>query len=256
MINVFRAIKNGILKCEIIDTGCGISDNAINLLFSPFTQEDGSVTRKYGGTGLGLFITKKLIEKMNGEIKVHSKKNVGSDFVVCLRCEKDFNYVAPFIKRQIYEKRKALVVDDDPCNHAVMAKYLEKLGIDYEGAFDGSEAFHKYASSEPGYFSFIAMDIQMPHLDGISSAKMIRDHEIREKLDTRIPMIFISGNCREDERQEINDPKKMIRAEGFFRKPLKFADFQNIVKSILNKQNQIRIEDILKLSANLIKTAI
>jgi len=132
-------------------------------------------------------------------------------------------------------KNNVLVVDDDPLNQAVMSKYLEKLGASYEAAFDGDEAYQKYIKYEEGHFTLIFMDIQMPKLDGISSAKMIRKHEEKTRIRRPgIPIIFISANCSEDERKEIIDENGLIHAVGFFRKPVQYSQFENMVKSLNN----------------------
>jgi CheY-like chemotaxis protein len=236
-----RSSRHGILKFEIIDTGCGISEDCREKLFNPFAQEDSSNTRKYGGTGLSLFIVKQVVEKMKGEIRVHSKKNHGSNFIVLLPCEMDImNHNDSFKNRVIPDKKvKALIVDDDPGNHLVMSRYLDKLGVNYEIANDGKEAYQKYIEHEFGYYTFITMDIQMPKVDGITCAKLIREYEERNgNFENQIHIVFVSGNCREDEIQMITDPKGLVRGAGFFRKPIKYLDLQNTINGLLN--NQIR----------------
>jgi len=250
----------GKLKIEIIDTGCGIHQKTQSKLFALFAQEDASVTRKYGGSGLGLFIIKKLIEKMNGDIQMHSKKNFGSDFIVTLPCSIDKNSIkndanivsnkirspkfasAPLIddkesKSINYERGiKALIVDDDKCNLLVMSKYMDKLGIASATASDGDEAYSLYVSKGIGYFSFITMDIQMPHTDGISCAKMIRKYEqTKVCVNKGIPIMFVSANGLDDERRECLSPNGLIKASSFYKKPLSFNQMQESVKSMLSK---------------------
>jgi len=261
-VELSREIKSqteGKLKIEIIDTGCGIHQKTQSKLFALFAQEDCSVTRKYGGSGLGLFITKKLIEKMNGGIQMHSKKNFGSDFIVALPCtlvknssDTDIscnNVVLPNFapvplvndkksKSSNSKERgiKALIVDDDKYNLLIMSKYLDKLGIAYATASDGDEAYNLYVSKGIGYFSFITMDIQMPNTDGISGAKMIRKYEqIRGCVNKGIPIMFVSANGRDEERRECLSPNGLIKASSFYKKPLSFDQMQESVKSMLSK---------------------
>ena len=238
---------SGILKFEIIDSGCGISLESQEKIFEPFEQEDGSVTRKYGGTGLGLFIIKKIVNKMDGIIKLYSQKNFGSNFIVAVPCKKSSEKLINmkfgseiFNTTVTYKMKRALVVDDNPFNLKLINDYLEKMNITAILCLNGNEAYSKFTEHQLGYYSFITLDIQMPEIDGISTAKLIRTYEkstIRMDNKSHTPIIFISGNSCEEEKEECLDPIGLIRADFFFKKPVKFKDFQNIVFKILKKQN-------------------
>ena len=235
---------SGILKLEIIDSGCGINSEAQKKLFEPFEQEDGSVTRKYGGTGLGLFIIKKLVNKMGGIVKLYSKKLFGSNFIVAFPSKKssekhnEHQFVKEISnKEDFHNGKKVLIVDDNPFNLKLINDYCEKMNFTTILCLNGNEAYLKFTEHPIGFFSLVTLDIQMPELDGISTAKLIRNYEKSTLRDNKnyIPIIFISGNSQELERKECLDPNGPIRADFFFRKPIKFGDFQNTVNKILKK---------------------
>jgi len=236
--------ESGILKIEIFDTGCGISSCALDKLFQPFTQADSSITRRFGGTGLGLYISKQLIQKMRGEIHAYSEEHSGTNFCILLPAqsaaaeeivefaEEEENF---FTKGSNSEIARALVVDDIPLNQTLMTQYLKRMNIQAEIANNGEEAVQRFKEKGFGYYSFISMDIQMPVMDGMTASKKIREHETRRGCENGIPIMMVTGNCTEMEKNYCLNPMGEIRANYFFRKPFVFEECKSCVKSILTK---------------------
>lgn len=166
------------LLFEIADTGIGISDEFLPHLFDTFAQEDESTTRKYGSSGLGMAITKNIVEMMNGEIKVESKKGEGTTFFISVTLtdvDKDDDRrsdveITP-------EQMSVLIIDDDKvaCDHATIV--LEKAGISAEVATSGAEAIEmvklKHARRTP--YNLILVDLKMPEMDGVETTRRIRE---------------------------------------------------------------------------------
>ena len=239
-----RRDEDGILRIEIIDTGCGINSCTMQHLFKPFSQADHTVTRKYGGTGLGLYITKQIIEKMGGQIDIHSQEAIGSSFCVLLplksatssstvlKCQDD----TPREMSQItsMKDKRALVVDDDPLNQMIITRYLNKLDLKAEVADNGQEALLKFKSREAGYYSLITMDIQMPVMDGLTACREIRYYESQQKRQNKVPIVLVTGNCIDVDANKGLDPDGSIKASYFFRKPFTFEDCSSCVKAILS----------------------
>ena len=166
------------LLFEIADTGIGISDEFLPHLFDTFAQEDESTTRKYGSSGLGMAITKNIVEMMNGEIKVESKKGEGTTFFISVTLtdvdkDDDRRSDVEITPEQI----SVLIIDDDKvaCDHAAIV--LEKAGISAEVATSGAEAIEmvklKHARRTP--YNLILVDLKMPEMDGVETTRRIRE---------------------------------------------------------------------------------
>src|SRR5690606_34697241 len=161
------------LLFAVEDTGIGLRPDAIEHLFDPFTQLDGSSTRQYGGTGLGLAICRRLVKMMGGEIEVQSEPGKGSRFLftvrVALATECEYPAAASlsdFADRKLAGKR-VLLVEDNPVNQRVALGMLERMGMDVRLAVDGAEALRIMEESSAGAVQLILMDIELPVLDGI-----------------------------------------------------------------------------------------
>jgi PAS domain S-box-containing protein len=188
------------IRIDITDSGIGMSSDFISHLFEKFTQEDESVTRKYGGTGLGMTISKQLIELMGGTIDVKSQKGVGTTisiyFFFHIGAEKDLPRKTE-IKADIglLKGKKILLVEDNAMNRLVASTILKDYGAEIDEAGDGQKAIDKLNTSLSSY-DLILMDVQMPVKDGIETT-----HYIRESLSKDIPIIALTANALKGEAE-------------------------------------------------------
>ncbi len=165
------------LQFKITDNGIGISEEFLPKIFEPFAQEDNSTTNKYGSSGLGLAITKNIVEIMNGDISVKSTKGNGATFLVTLTLDDSENKGGECRYDIEPGEIKVLVVDDDPiaCEHAKLV--LEKAGIASETVTSGAEAIElvKLRQARQDPYNLILVDWQMPEMDGVETTKRIRE---------------------------------------------------------------------------------
>jgi PAS domain S-box-containing protein len=195
--------KKNQLVFSISDTGRGIILSDPNLLFEPFRQEEVGYTRKYRGTGLGLTISKKLVELMKGDIHLKSKtgEKHGTTIMFTLPYEPVLHPIEK-MKQEIKvnpsgQNKKILVVEDDEFNFEYIREVLENAGYLVESAGDGNQAISKYNSDSE--ISLILMDLRMPFKDGFDAAKEIRKIEKKE-MKTKIPIIALSAAVTEQEK--------------------------------------------------------
>ena len=227
---VMRSTSNcnlGMLKITVTDSGRGIATKHIETLFEKFNQINSDISRRRLGTGLGLFITRQVCEKMEGKIRVFSKEGDGSCFMVCILVQVVLDNVAA-IPEVILQKEhsipqglKALVVDDESFSLHILQNFLSHLNIEVlDSAVNGLLGYNKYVDwiTRRNAPHIITLDLEMPVLDGKKTAEMIRDYEDKEKLEACL-LIVVSGNCSESEISECLDVKGKIRANAFVKKP-------------------------------------
>jgi len=176
------------MKFCIEDTGIGMDKEFIPKIFDAFSQEDGSRKSKYGSTGLGMAITKNIVEMMNGTIHVDSEKGVGTKFTVIVSLR---NAEQPNAKREIDPSTlKVLVVDDDEVTAEHARTVLDEVGIRTDVCFDGETALHmlelQHAKQEP--YNLVLMDWKMPGMDGLETSK-----RIRERYDNETTVIILTA---------------------------------------------------------------
>jgi len=190
--------KKHYFRFEVSDTGIGIPRDKRTIIFESFSQADASVTRKYGGTGLGLTIVKQLVKLQHGTISVRSKENVGSTFTVTIPysigSSKDVAK-SPFMSLQSktyqgdLKNMKVLLVEDNDINRLYATSILKNWECDIEVAENGYVAFEKTRSS---FFDIILMDLQMPVMDGFEATKAIRMSDSPKNM---IPIIALTANA-------------------------------------------------------------
>jgi CheY-like chemotaxis protein len=163
------------ISVQVADTGIGMSTETASRLFAPFTQADSSISRRFGGTGLGLVITRKLAQLMGGDVTLHSAPALGSTFTLDFVAEPSRTPAAPRAPRAapIHKRagKRLLLVDDHHLNRRVGRLFLERRGHIVIEAEDGQQALDLLSLGE---FDLILLDIHMPVLDGIETLKRIR----------------------------------------------------------------------------------
>ena len=165
------------LRFEVSDTGVGITPEQQAKLFQPFTQADGSTTRKHGGTGLGLSICKRLVEMMGGRIGMDSKAEGGSVFWLTVRFPLQPDGVQPVATiPAALRGRRVLIVDDHATNRRVLEQSLRGQGVMYESAENGYQALEhlRHAAGRQTLFDLAILDMQMPGMDGLELARQIK----------------------------------------------------------------------------------
>ncbi|GEM_PF-1100359 len=194
------------LRCDVIDTGVGISMENQHKLFDSFTQADSSTTRHFGGTGLGLSIVRQLCQLMNGDVSVSSEEGKGSCFSFDIELghavKKEFQAslqsVAPAdakpIERVSENRHRILLVEDNAINQEVVRGALEGLDIELDVAWNGEEALTILTSHEGPAYELILMDCQMPVMDGYSATQTIRAFESDQRYRD-IPIIALTANA-------------------------------------------------------------
>ncbi len=173
---VERTPTKAVMHFTVTDTGIGIDSAAQARLFKPFTQADASMSRRYGGTGLGLVISMRLAQAMGGAIQIQSKLNHGTTFRLLLPCQlpelvaDTKNAEAPrFVTPNLIGR--VLVVEDDAVNRQVIDLFLKKMGLTATFAPDGEEAIATATTNE---FDLVLMDCQLPGIDGMEATRQIR----------------------------------------------------------------------------------
>lgn len=171
------------LKFMIKDTGCGMSEELKERLFNKFEQESSDTVRKYGGSGLGLSITKRIVELMGGKIRVESLKNKGTIFIVELFLEEgnkseEEKSIINYTTKYNFSGKKILLAEDNEINSMIIRKILENVGIEIETAKNGKIAYEKFMENGNNYFDLILMDIKMPEVDGYEGTKLIRESKL------------------------------------------------------------------------------
>ncbi|MDR3305912.1 MAG: response regulator [Clostridiales Family XIII bacterium] len=186
------------IKFTVNDTGIGISEESLSTIFEVFEQGDGGITRQYGGTGLGLPISRSIVQLLEGDIIVNSKPGEGSDFSFEIWVEKSTRPIsnAALLSDDAivnFADKCILIVDDVEINRMIASTLLEDTGIAVAEAGDGEEALQCFKESEPHGIDIILMDVMMPVMNGLEAASAIRALD-REDAKT-VPIIALTANA-------------------------------------------------------------
>ncbi len=220
---------NNRLTIAVTDSGIGISGEKLAKIFEAFTQEDTSTTRKYGGTGLGLTISLKLVELMGGTMNVKSSVGKGSTFSFNIPVQKTHSALeskSDPAKTQTLTfdlSSKILIAEDNKTNQLMLSIILDELGVSYDLAKDGVEAFNMCSKND---YSLIFMDENMPNMSGIESTQKIRTL----KKDRHIPIVAVTANAMVDDRKRFLD----AGLDDYISKPYSQEDVLNVLKKFLH----------------------
>ena len=221
------------LTVEVVDTGVGIPEDVQERIFDVFTQADSSTTRRYGGTGLGLPITRQLIQLMGGDIHVDSSIGKGSRFTFSVqfsRAEEETS--ASTSRADAEDEGKAhdieglsiLVAEDNPVNQRLLQRLLERMGHKVALVDTGRKAVDAVAER---VFDLVFMDVQMPELDGLGASQEIRRRE--EAQGSRVPIVALTANAM------VGDREACLAAgmDDYLAKPVRPSDIKSAISRVL-----------------------
>ena len=222
------------IRMAVADTGIGISEANMSKLFIRFSQVDSSDTRRYGGSGLGLVITKQIVELMGGNIQVQSKEDIGSTFIVevPMKVVKATDDALDEVEKEeepavfsinAHSKARILVAEDEPVNQQVIGKLLGMAGFSYDIAENGQKAVELFKQK---IYDAALFDVQMPVMDGIAATQEIREIEQKEKRK-RLPIIAVTARAMFGDKERILENK----LDDYIAKPYNLND----VVETLNK---------------------
>ena len=218
--------KDNKLFVSIRDEGIGMTPEQAEKIFEPFKQADDSTTRKYGGTGLGVTISKKIVELLGGELKLKTEPNKGSEFYFEIPVEVVENYEKKDIEIKDIFDAKVLMVEDNKANQMFLGVVLKKLNLTYDIAENGEEAIEKYKNN---HYDIILMDENMPVMNGIEAVKHIREYEKTHNL-IHTPIISVTANALE------GDKERFLKAgfDGYVAKPIDINKLKEILSKFLD----------------------
>ncbi len=220
------------------DNGKGISEEFKKEMFDPFMRENNTTKSGVLGTGLGLAVVKNLVDMMEGSIEVESEVGRGSKFTVSLLLKISEEHAVDkqtepvhILDDQDLKGKRLLLVEDNDINCEIAQELLESQGYIVETAKDGSVALEKIKDSEPGYYTLVLMDIQMPVMDGYEATVAIRKLENRELA--QIPIVALSANAFAE------DYKKSFESgmNAHFPKPINMEELQEMIRNVLSRQS-------------------
>lgn len=222
---------------SVQDSGIGISDEARTRLFEPFTQADSTETRQHGGVGLGLAISKRLVDLMHGEMGFESIEDTGSTFWFSLPLGKNL------LKRVELEESKEnfasrrhknysgckpiLIVEDNLINRDLLVMQLREFGLTARHAGNGREAM-ELLQVEPDTYSMVLMDLNMPDMDGVTATRFIRRHE--EKTNKHTLIVALTANAMAG----IRETCLQSGMDDFLAKPISLADMDSLLAKWLS----------------------
>jgi signal transduction histidine kinase len=231
------------LKIDVIDTGIGITEEKQQAVFEPFVQSDSSVTRLYGGTGLGLTISRSIAEALGGTLTMVSQLGQGSTFTILLDAEPpelvdDMRLAKESVSspeanptsshEPSLASRRILVVEDNPFNCKLLKLGLEQAGAMVELAENGQAALER-AAAQP--FDLILMDMQMPVMDGYAATRRLREQGYRA------PIIALTAHALKEER----DKCLQAGCTEFMTKPIDLDELTAVVGKLVSSQNSLGI---------------
>ena len=228
------------LKFIVKDTGIGIPTDKLNEIFEKFTQADGSINRRYGGTGLGLTITRKLTVMFRGKIWLESEVGVGSTFYATMLLERASGsrealpgepaHTGDWATSALRTRRRILVVEDNLVNQKVVVTTLYKRGYQIEVASNGLVALDllEKARVENNRFDLVLMDVQMPVMDGLETTKQIRANAAWASL----PIIAMTAHAMSGDKERCLD----VGMNGYVSKPVQPVSLVQTIERFLNHE--------------------
>lgn len=240
-IDVTYLADDNQLQIAVTDTGIGMSEHEIEHIFKPFSQADESTSRRFGGTGLGLCISKQLAQKLGGDVSVSSEKGNGSQFITRIDVHIDPNNLDMIdaISKQDNQdgitsfkpgklQGHVLLAEDNAENQRLISKCLMKMGLTVDIAENGQIATDKALA---GKYNLVLMDIQMPIMDGLEATRHLRDSGYKQ------PIISLTANAMQADRSRCF----AAGANDYLTKPLDLPRFYKVLTQHINAQSDGQI---------------
>lgn len=219
-----------LLTFTVEDTGPGISEEGLTRLFQPFQQLDDSSTRRFGGTGLGLTIARRIARQMDGDVTVYSSPGAGSTFTFTARIERlpdvEPGKPVPAPARANDGALRVLVVEDHPVNRTILATWLSAQGHEARLANDGEEGL---VAASHQTFDIILMDVNMPVMDGLTATRQLR---ATPGMNQSTPVVILSASAR----QQDHEVGLAAGADAYLNKPVDFSELA-VLLSQMNPPN-------------------
>ncbi len=227
------------IMCSVSDSGIGMTEEQIARLFTPFVQADKSISGQFGGTGLGLVISKKLAELMGGGITLESRPGEGSTFsfdLVMGLAPDEADATRPNAKpasgpellevdlRRSLQGRRILVAEDNDINQEIALELLRGFGAGVDLAANGQEAVEAFAAQD---YDLILMDIQMPLMDGYEATRNIREQDFKDGKS--IPIIAMTANAMNEDREKSRE----AGMDGHISKPIDLDELRRVLEEYL-----------------------
>ena len=229
----YEVEDRAIYEIRVKDTGIGMDKAFIKHIFEPFERERTSTVSKIQGTGLGMAITKNIVDMMGGTIEVESQKGVGTEFIIRLELRlqaeagaaneegaKQHSHAEGIAE---FAGKRLLLAEDNELNREIACMLLSKYGFVIDTAENGQEAVDLVAASAPGYYDLVLMDIQMPVMDGHEATRKIRSLE--NKVLAKVPVVAMTANAFDEDRKAA----KECGMNGFISKPI---NMQEVVQAL------------------------
>lgn len=231
MENLEERPEKSRLRFSVTDNGIGIPPKLQERIFLPFEQADDSLCRQYGGTGLGLAVSQRVVKLMGGEIKVESEPGRGSRFYFDLWLDRvikknDASQPLPDDMPDLAD-RNVLIVDDVDLNRKITAAFLKNLKPRIDHAENGLVALEKFVASPPGHYSLILMDMQMPEMDGLTATRKIRSSGRPDSEN--VPIVAMTANAFKEDVQAAFE----AGMDAYIGKPVKMESLMKTLAQVM-----------------------
>ena len=222
---------------RIKDNGIGMSEEFQKTIFDEFTRERTSTVSGIQGTGLGMAITKNIVEKMGGSISVKSAEGEGSEFIIDIPFRisaapaDSAEKTVTSLDEYDFTGKRVLLAEDNEMNQTIATALLEKTGFAVETAANGQETVDKVRDASDGYFDIILMDIQMPVMDGYEATRQIR--ALEDPAKAAIPIIAVTANAFEEDRKSAME----LGMDGHLAKPYDVPKMMDMIQRLLRQSS-------------------
>ena len=221
----------GDYEIRVKDTGIGMNPEFVEHLFTPFERERTSTVSRIQGTGLGMAITKNIVDMMGGTIEVETEKDRGTEFIIAVSLPiVEVEEESAATKQEIvtFEGTRALLVEDNEINREIAQMLLTQAGFEIYTAVNGKQALDMVSASEPGFYDVVLMDVQMPIMDGYTASKAIR--ALTDPELSAVPIVAMTANAFQEDIRAAEE----AGMNGHIAKPLDVSAMMNTLDRVLS----------------------